>query len=233
MKILIMKHIAFWLFVSVLPSFPGQATADTAELLSGPFRETLRPTANTGGARVMGVQIYGADPLTDMQALVPKSWAGELFCVRTGTSDGLYDSENTYRAPRDTSVSVIVPHVDLSDHPGTLDALVPQAFGIRIQRDACDRTSPDSPGALALWRAADAGDAFAVLVNSFDADRLVALPDKGDPVECAMLGVDVSVAFDRICTIPFAADTGEMRVRLVPFKDGRRGLTETLTIQLP
>ena len=228
-----MRRIALGLIFAALPVFPLQATGETAELLSDTFRETLRATANTGGARVMGFQITGADPLTDLQALVPHSWAGEPFCVRTGTSDGLYDSENTYRAPNATSAAVVVPHVTRSNHAKALDALDPQGFGVRIQRNACDETSADSPGALALWRAAEAADRFSVFVNSFDADRLVALTAGGAAVECDVINADISVAFDRVCTIPFEMGQGLMTVRLVPFKDGLRGLTEFLTIELP
>jgi hypothetical protein len=237
-----MKCISFGLILAVSPFYPLLATAETAQLLSDTFHETLRPTANTGGARVMGFQIVGADPLTDLQAFVPVGWAGKPFCVRTGTSDGLYDSENTYIAPDDTSTSdevpppvtrVEVPHVTRSDHVEALGALDPQGFGIRIQEGACETTTSDSIGALAVWRAEGDTDRFAVFVNSFDADRLVALPAGGDVVECDVISADISVAYDRICTIPFETGQGKMIVRLVPFKNGLRGLPEFLTIALP
>lgn len=209
-----------------------QATADTAELLADKFNETLRPAANTGGARVMGLQVIGADPVTDLQAIVPASWAGERFCVRTGTSDGLYNSENTYRAPADTSRPIAVPHVTQSSHANKLIAMAPDSFAIRIQRAACEDTGPDSPGALALWRGGDGQDSFALFVNSFDADRLVAFPSNGDPVECSAIAADISVAFDKVCNVPFAMDQGDITIRLIPVKDGLRGRTETITIDL-
>ncbi len=231
-KNLNMKQLAFGICVLLLPSFAGQATAEQAELLSDTFRENLRPAANTGGARVMGLQVIGADPAAELQAIVPQSWAGEAFCVRTSSSDGLYDSENTYRAPVDTSEPVVVPHVTETRFPDKLTQADPEGFGIRILRAPCEDVTDTTAGALALWRTSGPVEAFTLFVNSFDADRLVAFPEGGDPVECTTISADITVAFDRVCAVPELPAMGTMTVRLIPVKDGRRGRPETLVIDL-
>lgn len=202
-------------------------------LMADTFKETVRPAANTGGARVLGMQMVGTDPSMELQAIVPDSWAGEPFCVLTGTSDGLYDSENTYRAPLDTTTPITVPHVTRSRHADKLEALDPEGYGIRVLRGACEEVSDDTPGALALWRLAAPSGVFEMFVNSFDADRLVAFPDDGQPVECDVIGADISVAFDRVCRLPYGVGQGPLLVRVVAIKDGRRGRTETVLLDLP
>lgn len=211
----------------------GQSRAETAELLSEFFQETLRPAANTGGARVMGIQFVGADPEPELHAAVPESWAGEKFCVRTGSSDGLYDSENTYLAPVDTDNPVVVPHIAKSSHATKLKSLDPQGYGVRILGAPCTDVTDETPGALAMWRSDQMQEAFLLFVNSFDADRLVAFPSNGKPVECGTISADISVAFDRSCLIAFDAAEKAMSIRLVPVKNGQKGRAEFVTIELP
>ena len=232
---LIMKPLALALSVSVLlsPSFSGQATAEQAELLSEVFQENLRPAANTGGARVMGLQVIGSDAAAELHATVPGDWAGKEFCVRTSSSDGLYDSENTYRAPADTSQPVTVPHVMMTRFPDKLAQTEPEGFGIRILQAPCDEVTEETAAGLALWRASGRAESFTLLVNSFDADRLVAIPGTGAPVECTEISADITVAFDRICVVPRPPEKGRMKIRLIPVKDGRRGRPETLFVELP
>ncbi|MEM8592018.1 MAG: hypothetical protein AAGF13_05775, partial [Pseudomonadota bacterium] len=97
----------------------------------------------------------------------------------------------------------------------------------------CEQAADDAPGALALWRATVPSNMFDLFVNSFDADRLVAIPDNGPPVECENISADISVAFDRVCRLPFGLGEGALSIRLIPIKDGRRGRAETIRIDLP
>lgn len=229
----LMKRVTFGLVLTLLPCFAAQATAETAQLKSEPFNETLRSAANTGGARVMGLQAIGIDAAAELRVILPKGWKNApFFCVRTGTSDGLYGTENTYEAPADTTLPVVVPHMAKSIHGERLKTLPPHAYGIRVLLAPCDAAGDDTGIALALWRATEADDVFSLFVNSFSADRLVALPEGGKPVECDLIGTDVSVAFDRVCSVPILVGQNTQTVNLIPFKDGRRGRTETVTFDL-
>ena len=217
----------------VLTILVTPSTADEALFKHDRLDETLVPEANTGGARVMGLQIPGGSAYSDLQVLMPPGWSsGSLFCVRTGTSDGLYDSENTYTAPNDLSEPVDVPHMSLSRYADELSDVHPEGLGIRVLRAECSAVTNQTPSALALWRDAEPGDRFVMFVNSFDADRLVAFPPHGDAVECEPIAADISVAFDRRCEIPLPVDMKEFSVDLQPIKGGRRGRTETIVIEL-
>ncbi|SMY08008.1 hypothetical protein LOM8899_02154 [Flavimaricola marinus] len=217
--------------LSVLTSLPAPSTAEEARLVTEPFNESVRPEANTGGARVVGLQFLGGSAEADLHALIPARWAdAPHFCVRTNSSDGLYDSVNTYHMPQDLTAPVEVPHLRDSEHDGIITSLHPEGFGIRITRDDCDAVTDDTPNALGLWRDARPGDSFAIFVNSFDADRVVAYPQQGSGVECEPIGADISVAFDQRCVLPLPLDMTQFYVELQPIKNGRRGRIETILI---
>ncbi len=210
-----------------------------ALLLSEQFNENLRSSANTGGARVVGLQVVGENHRAEMQALLPEDWAGRDFCVRTVSADGLYDSRNSYRAPVPTEDDLVeVPHLNRSTHAGELADFAPDSYGIYILGSACDAVDEDTEAALAVWRSGDPRKkTLALFVNSFDASRMVALPTQGGTqgaqVECREIAANIAVAFDRRCDIGFTLGAGPLTVELLPVKNGRLGRPEFITIALP
>ena len=222
--------------LSSLAVFPKIATAESARLAEGPFNETLRSVANTGGARVMGLQMTGADVPDELRALLPQDWSGRPFCVRTSSSDGLYSSENTYIAPDQTLTTVQIPHVTLSSHSDRFPEFDKQNFGIRILQNGCDTQNDQAETAIALWQSGRAVDSFEIYVNGFGAQRLVAVVRvdgaKIDPIECDLIKADVRVAFDRICSVPISKEARTVSTTLIPFKGGVRGRSEKLDIVL-
>jgi len=227
-----------WVLGALLSSAATAASAGTAELLVTDFQENVRNSANTGGARVVGVQLVGQRDDVELRALIPQSWQDRPFCVRTVSSDGLYDSVNPYRVSAAAGILVEVPHLALSKHAGQLMQYTPDAYAITVTDGACEGSTGSLQAALAVWRTeAPVGQSFALLVNSFDADRMVALPSQGGTdgaqVECETISADVSVAYDRRCEIPFSAGAGPVQVELLPVKGGRLGRSEFITIVLP
>ncbi len=204
---------------------------------SEPFKESLRTEANTGGARVVGLQFLGGTAAADLFAMIPQSWESQdgdqaTICVRTNSSDGLYDSENTYIVPGDLSEPVTVPHIDKSLHTDRIIQLHPEALGIRITRNECGSEGSDNLNVLARWRDAAPGGNFAIFVNSFDADRLVAYPPVGPGVECEPIRAEISVAFDRRCELTLPANVSRFKVELQPVKNRRKGRIETIVIEV-
>lgn len=217
----------------VLTSLPVASTAEEAQLATETFVETLRTEANTGGARVVGVQMLGGSAAANMYALIPESWATtEKFCVQTNSSDGLYDSVNTYLVPKTLSEPVDVLHFNNSQHQDRIKQFHPEGLGVRISQNDCGADTDDTANVLARWRDAEPGDSFAIFVNSFDADRLVAYPPTGDGVECRPIGADISVAYDMRCELNLPGTAGPFAVELQPVKNGRRGRIETLVIHV-
>ncbi len=210
------------------------AMAETANLAVEPFQETVRSAANTGGASVMGLQMTGADAGQDIHALLPTDWAGQRFCVRTVSSDGLYSSENTYVAPSVPAKTVEVPHVTLSSHPRRLSQLVSQNFGIRIANGDCTAWDDEKPAAVALWQSEQPAQMLEVYVNGFGAQRLITIAvidgERMPPVECNLIDAEVRVAFDRLCQVPVNGETGAVSITLIPFKGGVRGRSETIEV---
>lgn len=232
---------SIWVFsvIAVLSSLavlPRIATAESARLADGAFNETYRSVANTGGARVMGLQMTGADVPDELRALLPQDWSGKPFCVRTSSSDGLYSSENTYIAPDQTIATVQIPHVTLSSHSDRFPQFNQQNFGIRILQNGCDTQNDEAETAIALWQSGRPVDSFDIYVNGFGAQRLVAVVRvdgaKIDPIECEFIKADVRVAFDRICSVPISKDAATVSATLIPFKGGVRGRSEKLDIVL-
>lgn len=213
-------------------TFATQTSAESAELISEPFNETLRTAANTGGARLMGMQFVGSGAENNLSAVLPSDWGGKTFCVRTGSSDGLYDSENTYRAPSNTQDPVEIPHVERSEHSKRLGAFEGDDFGVHILLSDCETATRRTMRAVALWRATAPAGSFTIFVNSFDATRLVAFPSNGAPVECQPIASSISVAYDKACSISFSAAETMLEVELLPSKDGLAGRAEFVTIQL-
>jgi hypothetical protein len=207
------------------------STSEEAQLAAESFIETLRSEANTGGARVVGVQMLGGSATANMYAMIPKTWANiEKFCVRTNSSDGLYDSVNTYIVPEDLSEPVDVRHFDTSQHQDRIRQFHAEGLGVRISQNACDSEAVGATNVVARWQDAEPTDKFAIFVNSFDADRLIAYPPTGDGVECRPISADITVAYDMRCELDLLGTSEPYVVELQPVKNGRRGRIETLVI---
>ncbi len=201
--------------------------------MSGKFVETLRSEANTGGARVVGVQMIGGSVAADLNAMIPESWGNtDEFCVQTNSSDGLYDSVNAYFVPKNLSEPVSVPHLRDTQYQKRIKLFHPEGLAVRITRNNCGSQTDNTENVVASWRDAEPGDKFAIFVNSFDADRLVAYPPSGDGVECRPIDADITVAFDKRCEMTLPAHANVFTVELQPIKNGRKGRVETIVIDV-
>lgn len=185
----------------------------------------------------MGLQFNGLDAGAELKAYMPASGAGDEFCVRTGSSDGLYGSENTYVWPDDTREPIEVPHYGHTEHGSRLSSLHRQGFGIRIFQASCDNVVETTANSLAIWRNGNPATQFTIFVNSFAADRLVAIATQEGaelpPVDCQNIQADITVAFDRSCEITFVQGVGTVQVELLPIKGGKLRKSEFITVQLP
>lgn len=235
------------IFLSLmLTSLASQTIAESA-VLEGIFNEDLHASANTGGARVMGLQVDGKNARAELKTVLPTAWDNKPFCVRTRSSDALYNSENTYRRPNETSQDIAglgtlqnpidVPHIDHTEHQDSLMAIGDEGFAVRIFLSACADITDTTESTVALWRDGVLAQNITVLVNSLGAERLVAILTQGDttadPVDCEPIAADVTVAFDRVCTLQLLKTSGFAKVELLPFKGGKLQRPELLPIRLP
>lgn len=230
----------------VLTSFAGPAITEIA-VLDGDFNEDLLASANTGGARVIGLQVDGVDVRAELKVMLPTSWKDKPFCVRTRSSDALYNSENTYRrqslssdsdgVPQASSEPIEIPHIGQTEHQDSLMAIVKDGFGVRIFLSACANVTDATQSTVALWRDGTFTQNITLFVNSFGAQRLVAILTQGavvaDPIDCTPIVADVKVAYDKTCNLKLLATSGPAEVELLGFKDGKMQRPEFLLFRLP
>lgn len=221
----------------VFTSLATSAISESAILVNDSFHEVLRSSANTGGTRVLGLQVVGKTEGAELQARLPAQWQDTEFCVRTRSSDALYDSENTYRRPNTTDQNIDVPHIAQTSHRKKLSSLEQDAFGVRIFLSACGSINDRTENAIALWRDGDFGNRVTLFVNSLGADRVAAIVTQGsvtaEHVFCEPVAADIKVAFDLICTVELMTKANDAEIELIPFKNNQMQRSETVVIPFP
>lgn len=234
-----MVHRHFSLPIAVFTTFAGQAIGESAELLAPDFNEELHTAANTGGSRVIGLQVTGNDPEAELAALLPSEHGTKNFCVRTRSSDALYDSENPYKAPDNAAEPVEVPHMEETDHESKLMGLTNDGYGVRVFLSLCDEIKSDTPNAIAAWRNGGLGQNITVYVNSLGADEMGAIlrqegqeGQEAAPVFCTPVQSDVTVAFDLRCDLALM-NNEDGSIELIPFKGGKIQRSEKVIFKLP
>lgn len=213
------------------------AISESAILVDSDFNEVLRSSANTGGTRVIGLQVIGNNEGAELQVYLPKDWQEREFCVRTRSSDALYDSENTYRRPNLAAQNIDVPHITQTDHRTKLASLGQDAYAVRVFLAACDRVDEQTENAIALWRDGNFRNQITLFVNSLGADRIAAILTQGldtaEHIFCEPVVADVKVAFDLVCTLDLIVKDTSAEIELLPFKNGKMQRSETVLIALP
>lgn len=185
----------------------------------------------------MGVQVVGNNEGAELQVRLPKEWQDTEFCVRTRSSDALYDSENTYRRPNMADQNIDIPHIAQTDHRKKLGSLGQEAFGVRVFLKACENINDRTANAIALWRDGEFSDRITLFVNSLGADRIAAILTQGsttaEHIFCEPVVADVKVAFDLTCTLELIAKDTSAEIELLPFKNGKMQRSETVLVALP
>jgi len=178
-----------------------RASADSASLISDPFNEDLRSSANISGALIMGIQRQGIDPNgIAVAAYIPQDWAGTNICTRVVSIDGLYEATNAYAIAPDWEGGMLsLPYPtefqdQLAEKP--LDGV-----GVYISQGACSARTAHDTATLASWNAGPE-DRLGVLINSFRADAVyMYVGNAPAPEICQQLPSGNRAAFDTLCPL--------------------------------
>lgn len=215
-----------WLIIGLvlLASSPVSAQDNRTELEPDPFNDILRDQATISGGRVVGFQAVQPSPNRDVPAVaswLPATWAGQDFCLRAMSADGLYEAVTTYHAPASWSGGLVYLGYP-TPYGADLAGLAENDIAVSVQVGACDE--PGEPGmALAFWNAAPGGP-MRLLVNSFRADEAIVYLPSGEPVPCDPITEGARVAFDMSCEVPAAAfEKGATLLSILTIKDGEIG----------
>ena len=189
------------------------------ELSGGEFNEVVRDAAQISGIIVAGLVRHG--PIVQengrpvLHAMVPDSWSETSLCLRVVSSDGLYESANTYQLPDSWSGGLVsIPYP--TSHDALLRDLAPGELATRLSAGPCHA----EPGMIARlhWNDPESQAATSVLVNSFRSDE-VYLYVAEMPVRCMPLEVRGLVAYDTLCPLPDDL-TGEVPLTIYRINDG-------------
>lgn len=222
----------------VLCVSPLQVAADETgmvSLTSNPFNEIVSDGTKISGTSFLGLVASSANsvpPSTPaISAWLPADWAGAVVCLRVVSSDGFYESENTYSVAGDWTGGRT--EFDYPTEKAEVFEVRSQAnFAISVTKGNCNAQGAEA--ALAFWTG-DSAHEIALHVNSFRADETLVYLE-GDPlsqeISCKAAPVDVRTVFDTVCPLPkdwFQHDTFEIVV--LPIKNGEMGSESRLLLR--
>ena len=192
-------RLCFFTILVLLHIGNSPASADSAALISTPFNEDLRSSANIAGALVIGIQRRSVNSNgTDLTAYIPQDWAGTNICARVVSIDGLYEATNTYAVALDWKGGTL----SLPYPTAYRDQLVEKpldGIGVHVSRGDCSSDKSQDTTTLAGWNAGPEAP-LGVLVNSFRADAVyMYVGDAPVPEVCEPLPAQNRAAYDTLC----------------------------------
>lgn len=224
--------ISFVLGVIGLSSPPA---AQSLQLASDPFNETLRESAEISGALVVGIHIRNKTGATKgFDPKLPTTLENDsLVCVRVMSANGLYDSENEYRFS-DTADRPNGPMIDLSQskHLEFLSSLSDHEIATATALGPCDSTP--SRYLVTSW-GMGTDPVATLLLNSFQADAaFLRFTDGTAPVRCEPVEVEVATAYDMVCELDLTGRQGQdIQVSIERFVNRQPAPPTAISIALP
>jgi hypothetical protein len=222
--------------ILVLLAMPVLAEDDgRVSLLTSPFNEIVRPEAIISGSSFMGLVARSDDTLAagapEISAWLPAEWAGDTACLHVISSDGLYESLNSYGIAADWEGGQIeLPYPSRSGEE--LRARQQIEIALALTRGQCG--TEGSEATLAFWSDRPLSS-LTLLVNTFRAQEVLVYVDgrpEVPPVACQPAEAEIRTAFDMVCTLPPEWFEGAaLQVTLLPVKNGEIGQETRLSLR--
>lgn len=222
-------------FLCVSPLHVAAEEADMVSLTSDPFNEIVSDGTKISGTSLLGLVASSANtapPSTPaISAWLPADWAGSTACLRVVSSDGFYESKNTYSIAVDWTggrTEFFYPTQEAEVFAARSQA----SFAVSVTKGSCDDDGEET--VLAFWTG-DSVKEISLYVNSFRADETLvylAGDSSSQEVSCKAAPVDVRTVFDTVCPLPkdwFQSDTFEVVV--LPIKNGEMGSESRLRLR--